>query len=150
MNTKFVSFFLVISFLLGGCMTMPAGGQQRPPRDAKEQLEEAYRVYNANCSRNAQFVNGAIGAAVGAVAGRLLSQHGMGLGAVAGAAIVVGDQRMTCAQLSMRIQDIQAWINSQKLVQTTSCTEVWNPKTRKMEVREGACWRNTQQQRILQ
>ena len=125
MNKLCVVIAVIISFLLGGCVSLPGVARgYTAPRNAEEQLAQVDAQLRADCSRESQIANTVIGAGIGVAAGALLSgggggRHGHGgsrvpgavLGGLAGGAIASSATGMDCQQLWQYRQTIQAHIN---------------------------------------
>ena len=162
MNKMLAVVVTVISFALGGCVSLPGVARgYAPPRDAPEQLAQIDAQLQSRCTQEAQIANTVIGAVVGVAAGALLGgdggRRGYGggsrvpnavLGGLAGGAIATSITSMNCQQLWQYRQTIQAGINRHEAARqaTSICNEVVRNGTSDIVchsttgIREG--WRN--------
>ncbi len=166
MNTKFVRLVLVVlaSLSLAGCFETlgrrPAGythqgGYLIPPgQSAEEQLAWVNQEEAVRCRPDARRLDIITGVVIGATAGAVIASRGSratgavlgGLGGGAIGTMSVGDY---CSTLQRTRGLIQAHITAQQPVETYQCQQVFDTKTGKWVIPEGACQRNIQQQRTL-
>ncbi len=169
MNAKLISLFLlIVSLLLEGCgglgqrpsgyvydqAGMPRGYLIPAGRTAEEQLswvdQEEYRYCRAESRQVDTIVGVAIGATVGAVlAGRNSRATGAVLGGLGGGVLGSMSTGEYCRMLQTTRGLLQAHIKSQRPVETYRCEQVYDPRTKRWVIPEGACRRGVDQRQML-